>query len=197
MPYYRCPSCGLTVHSAAAYSAARVCPDCAAELPRAARLFPTPAVSHEIRRVFAARPDAAGRARQALVALPVTAEQRDRLALLVSEIVTNAVRHAGLAPDDPISLRIANDADRVRVSVRDGGPGFTPPPPGTRDPLRPGGLGCVIVAAMSDAWGIERDDSGCTVWCELAIEQHPAAAAARQVTDAYVRGLASEMAGAG
>jgi hypothetical protein len=39
MPYYRCTSCRLTVYSGAAYSTARDCPNCGAELRDAARML--------------------------------------------------------------------------------------------------------------------------------------------------------------
>jgi anti-sigma regulatory factor (Ser/Thr protein kinase) len=191
MPYYRCPDCALTVHSAAAYSAARTCPDCSATLPGDARLYPTPSATRSIRRVLAARPAAVGRARRALVGLAVAETVRADIALVMSELVTNSIRHAGLAPSDPISVHITSDAERVRLTVRDGGPGYTPP---ARDRLTSGGQGCVIVAALSDRWGIENEGDGCTVWCEFEMGEEPAAARAREVTGAYIEGLAVEMA---
>jgi anti-sigma regulatory factor (Ser/Thr protein kinase) len=194
MPYYRCPGCALTVHSAAAYSAARTCPNCSATLPSDARLYPTPSAKRSIRRVLAARPDAVGRARRALVGLAVAETIRADIALVMSELVTNAIRHAGLAPSDPISVHITSDAERVRLAVRDGGPAYATPTLEDRDPLTPGGQGCVIVAALSDAWGIDREGDGCTVWCEFDVGKEPAAVRAGEVTGAYIEGLALEMA---
>ncbi|HEU4355932.1 MAG TPA: ATP-binding protein, partial [Actinomycetota bacterium] len=46
------------------------------------------------------------------------------LRLMVSEVVTNSIRHAGLAETDQIELRISVDRERVRVEVHDDGPGF-------------------------------------------------------------------------
>jgi anti-sigma regulatory factor (Ser/Thr protein kinase) len=168
MPYYRCPGCGLTVHSAAVHSAPRTCPDCSAALPDDAKLYPTPNSTRHIRRVLAARPEAVARARRAVVGLAVDEATRDDLFVLVSELVTNSVRHAGLAADDPITVHITSGSERVRVAVHDGGPGFCPPPPKPPEDLTAGGQGCTIVSALSDAWGIEADDTGCTVWCEVA-----------------------------
>ena len=194
MPYYRCPGCGVTVHSAAAFSAARVCPDCSTALPRDARVYPTAPSTRHLRRVLAARPEAAARARHAMRALPLDAATRDTLELLVSELVTNAVRHAGLGPDDPVSVHITSRADRVRLAVRDSGPGFADPSTEAGDPLASGGRGCVIVDTLSDAWGIDRDASGCTVWCEVAVDEQPEEAVDRVVTNAYVGHLAGQMA---
>jgi hypothetical protein len=45
MPYYRCPACGVTVHSTAAYATARVCPNCSAAIGAGARVDVTPDAS--------------------------------------------------------------------------------------------------------------------------------------------------------
>src|SRR6201999_1145695 len=47
--------------------------------------------------------------------------------LLVSELVTNCVKHARIGPEESIELRVGIADDKVRVSVRDDGPGFEPP----------------------------------------------------------------------
>ena len=192
MPYYRCPACGLTVHSAAVYAAARTCPECLARLPDDAKLYPGASTRRTIRRVLAATPDAVGKARRAVIGLPVNQAMRDVLTLLVSELVTNSVRHAGLAPDDPISLHITSHDDRVRLAVHDGGAGFTPRENGAPPLDAIGGRGCVIVGALSDAWGVECDATGCTVWCELTGPPPPPWTS--DVIDAYVGELAIQMA---
>jgi anti-sigma regulatory factor (Ser/Thr protein kinase) len=194
MPYYRCPGCGLTVHTAAAFSAARTCPHCAAALPRTARVYPTPTVTRHIRRVLPARPEAIAEARRAVRGLLVDAAARDTLELLVSELVTNSVVHAGLGPEDPISVHITGRADRVRLAVRDSGPGFDEPSANGHDELAPGGRGCVIVDALADAWGIDGDAAGCTVWCEIAVAEHPAESVDHAVTEAYISRLAGQTA---
>ena len=178
MPYYGCPGCGLTVHTAAAFSTARVCPHCSTALPEEARVYPNPTATRQIRRLLSARPEAPGKARHAVRALPVAAATRETLELLVSELVTNAVVHAGLGPEDPISLHITSRVDRVRLAVRDPGPGFSRPAAPHRDPLAPGGRGVAIVDALSDDWGVDLDASGCTVWCEVAADEQPGAEAA-------------------
>jgi len=204
MPYYRCPGCGTTVHSAAAFSARRVCPECSADLTGTARVYPAP--TRHVRRVLAARPEAAAQARHAARALPLAAATRDKLEMIVSELVANSVRHAGLTVEDPVSVHITSRADRVRLVVRDGGPGFTASPAGNGngsgngngngngDPLAPGGRGHVIVDALADAWGVDSDRSGCTVWCEIAIDDRPGEAVDREVTEAYLRVLTAQMA---
>jgi anti-sigma regulatory factor (Ser/Thr protein kinase) len=92
--------------------------------------------------------------------------------LLVSELVTNAVRHANL--DDHEVIRLVVDlADSVlRVEVHDPGGGFVPTAPAP-DPARPSGWGLYLVAELADRWGVDSDDST-LVWFEL---DRPAAAA--------------------
>src|SRR5690349_11148546 len=51
----------------------------------------------------------------------------DDLLLVVSEVVTNSVRHAGLGPGDDIGLHLRATRSAVRLEVVDGGPGFEPP----------------------------------------------------------------------
>jgi anti-sigma regulatory factor (Ser/Thr protein kinase) len=176
MPYYECPGCGLTVHSTAGYSSASVCPNCSAVLPVRAKLFVAPGARRDVSRVLDACPDAAAAARRTVVGLPLGEEMRATLELIVSELVTNAILHGGCAALDPITLEIAYSGDHVRVAVHDCGRGFTPRRFDARDPLAAGGRGCVIVDALSDAWGVDADDDGCTVWCEVQLHDEPVAA---------------------
>jgi anti-sigma regulatory factor (Ser/Thr protein kinase) len=88
------------------------------------------------------------------------------LILLVSEVVSNAVRHSSGHPDAPIDLLAAFDEQKVTVTVTDAGEGFTPRPrdPGsTRD-----GYGLYLLEKVAERWGVEsRGDT--KVWFELAL----------------------------
>jgi anti-sigma regulatory factor (Ser/Thr protein kinase) len=90
-------------------------------------------------------------------------EQTGTLMLLVTELVTNAVLHAG-APGTPVLLRVQVAPARLRVEVHDRGPGFqmhTPKPRGSH-----GGYGLFLVERMSDRWGVHRNETT-YVWFEL------------------------------
>ena len=174
VPYHRCSSCGLTVHSAAAFSVARFCPSCLAALPSDARVYATRAPTPQIRCLLAARHAATAKARCAVRALRMARAIGETLELLVSELVANAVLHAGLSPNDCLSLRVTHRPDAVRLAVHDGGPGFVAPSAEGAGSLAPGGRGCAIVDALSDEWGIDCDASGCTVWCEVGVDEQPA-----------------------
>lgn len=85
--------------------------------------------------------------------------------LLVSELVTNSIRHAGLGSDGSIRLGILDFPDRVRVEVVDRGRGFRRTPY-LRPPDDHGGWGLRMVDAVADRWGIS-DAGGTCVWFEL------------------------------
>lgn len=92
--------------------------------------------------------------------------ERGALRLLVSELVTNSVRHAA-ASEAPVDLafRIANGT--IRVEVHDGGAGFVPGTPTPRGAdAGYGGYGLFLVERMASRWGVETDD-GTRVWFEL------------------------------
>jgi anti-sigma regulatory factor (Ser/Thr protein kinase) len=92
-------------------------------------------------------------------------EIEQTLALLISELVNNAVRHGGAGDGELIELELRATADGVGVEVSDPGPGFAPRE--RERPLEePGGWGLVLVDQMADRWGVTHD--GRThVWFEL------------------------------
>ena len=116
-------------------------------------------------------PSAAGDARRAVAERGlVDGEREPTLMLLVSELVTNSVRHAGMDEDERIHLRAAAREDCAYVEVCDTGrdPARTPRVRETDpDALEPGGLGLQLVDAMADRWGVRRDDGETCVWFEL------------------------------
>ncbi len=89
------------------------------------------------------------------------------IVLLVSEVVTNAVRHSSAPEDSSIALAASVSEAAVRVSVTDAGGGFEPRP---RDPERLGdGYGLFLLDKAATSWGVEHRD-GTTVWFELERE---------------------------
>ena len=94
-------------------------------------------------------------------------EERADVALLVSELVTNSVRH-GAEAGDAIDVRARASSETVRVEVSDAGAGFVPParPAPRLDDEDPGGLGLVLVDRLADRWGVARD-GGTSVWFEI------------------------------
>ena len=82
--------------------------------------------------------------------------------LLVSELVTNAVRHAG---GDAVRLVIALKGTSLRIEVHDPGRGFELKPP-PDDPLRASGWGLVLVEELADRWGVDQHPRT-RVWFEM------------------------------
>ena len=116
-----------------------------------------------------AAPTAAREARRALARRRlVSAAQEPTLLLLVSELVSNSIRHAGLGAQERIRLRARRDSECAHVEVCDAGrSGRVPAKSAGGDPLEPGGLGLVHVDEMGDRWGVRTDGETC-VWFEIA-----------------------------
>ena len=88
---------------------------------------------------------------------------RGAMRLLVSELVTNSVRHVTGSPQ-PVVLAVLIGAGAIRVEVRDGGAGFEPGKPEPRG--ADGGFGLFLVERMASRWGVDTAD-GTRVWFEL------------------------------
>jgi anti-sigma regulatory factor (Ser/Thr protein kinase) len=99
------------------------------------------------------------------------------LRLLVTELVTNSVRHAGLGPSDSIGFEVAVTSDRTRIEVSDRGHGFEDTPVRTArdgddcadDPVLAAcgsGWGFHLVEQLADRWGVSRR-GGTRVWFEV------------------------------
>ena len=114
---------------------------------------------------LAGGPDAACVARRAVGRLrhELDAATLDDIRLLVTELVTNSVRHAEAGAVD---LRVHVTDPRVRLEVSEQGPGFEPEQrsPG-QDPE--GGWGLYLVDRLADRWGVSNADGVNRVWAEL------------------------------
>jgi anti-sigma regulatory factor (Ser/Thr protein kinase) len=85
----------------------------------------------------------------------------DRLALIASELVTNAVHHARTE----ITIELSSEEGALHLEVFDRGAGrpvFLDPEPGM-----PGGLGLPIVEALASSWGMRPREGGKGVWAEV------------------------------
>ncbi|MDI3423508.1 ATP-binding protein [Streptomyces luteolus] len=93
-------------------------------------------------------------------------EVGDMTVLLVSELVTNSLRHA----TGPIGVRLVrpvNGADPLRVEVSDPLP--DPPRERSAEPDDESGRGLQLVACSARRWGTRQGRTGKTVWFELSL----------------------------
>jgi anti-sigma regulatory factor (Ser/Thr protein kinase) len=88
-------------------------------------------------------------------------------ALLTSELVTNAVRHAGLDEEEDVGLLVETANGAVHVEVSDAGPGFFPLPHTRSEPGRRVEHGLHLVDVLADRWGFRCDAPGCCMWFDL------------------------------
>jgi anti-sigma regulatory factor (Ser/Thr protein kinase) len=106
--------------------------------------------------------DAVTKARRYVVNLlkDVSADTSENVALIVSELATNCVRHASTE----FVVSVDHTRDRIRVEVTDTGVGE--PRMKSPGPTDPSGRGLRILDALSDAWGViaSTPRAGKTVW---------------------------------
>lgn len=109
---------------------------------------------------------AAGRARRELSRLRTDLDPPllESVRLLVTELVTNSVRHAGAGA---VELAVVVGSERVRVEIANPGSPFEPVlRDGDSQP--DGGWGLFLVDRLSDAWGVVEGDTGSQrVWFEI------------------------------
>ena len=89
--------------------------------------------------------------------------------LVVSEVVSNAVRH-GARPDDRIKFAVTIKDGYVCVQCTDSGPGLVPRP-GVMGPQDDdGGFGLFIIEQLTRRWGVTREADQTRVWFEVDFE---------------------------
>ena len=116
---------------------------------------------------LAPAPTAATLARTAVterLASSLAARVLEDVRLLVTELITNALRHGRLVAGDRVSVKAMLIDDLIRIEVRD--PGHDGDVALRKPGPRGGGYGLYLVEQLTNRWGVERDD-GTTVWCEL------------------------------
>lgn len=89
-------------------------------------------------------------------------------ALVLTELFSNALRHARPLPGALIRVRWRFGGGTVEVSVSDGG-GPSQPEPGDLSTAVTGGRGLGIVDRLSRDWGSRSDSEGTTVWAEIPV----------------------------
>ena len=87
----------------------------------------------------------------------------ETLRLLVTELVSNSVRHA---QSETVVLRIVVGRSAVLTEVTDEGPGFDPEQ-AERTETDESGWGLFLVERLAHRWGVSHEDEATRVWFEL------------------------------
>ena len=113
-----------------------------------------------------------GVARRRLVSDLIAADVYDSavcdVALVISELFSNALRHAAPLPGAQLRVAWQIDPVSVRVEVSDGG-APTVPELGEPGQGATGGRGLRIVEKLSTKWGTSTSEDGTTVWAEVPV----------------------------
>jgi anti-sigma regulatory factor (Ser/Thr protein kinase) len=142
---------------------------------RGAQAGQDPAIAVPLELSLSATADAPARARGAVAAW-LARDHGDRslvenALLVVSELVTNAIRHADAGPAEAVRLTARAAPGAVRIAVLDGGTGGEVRRRADRPADDFGGYGLALVDQIARAWGVERDERGTTVWAELRADE--------------------------
>jgi anti-sigma regulatory factor (Ser/Thr protein kinase) len=110
-------------------------------------------------------PGAAAKARRGLARLrgDLDAPLMETLRLLVTELVTNSVKHTAAKT---VELTVLVGRSSVRTEVTDGGSGFDPAQTGSPSSDHTG-WGLFLVERLAERWGVDKDGSATKVWFEL------------------------------
>jgi anti-sigma regulatory factor (Ser/Thr protein kinase) len=131
------------------------------------------------RQTFAvcAEPHSVPRARERVIVLAEPFVEGERIAdlrLVISEVITNAVRHGG---SGDVVVGVMAKQGYLCVQVTDTGDGFAPRPRAF-EPDDDGGFGLFLVERLTRRWGLTRENGNTRVWFEFDFGAEAAAVAA-------------------
>ena len=105
-----------------------------------------------------------------LLASGVYEETAEDATVIVSELISNALRHARPLPSGEIRVDWCRQGDLIRLAVSDGG-AMTEPRRARATLSSLGGRGLSIVETLADRWGVHHEDGGTTVWATIHCPQ--------------------------
>lgn len=126
------------------------------------------AAERRFRFELAAHPGSPAQARRLtrarLTGWSVCEDTCDTAALVVSELVTNAIVHTA---SDIVVCELHDGDDLVRIAVRDQGCAPGEPHPSPQRPEEEHGRGLILVEALCHSWGAQEHGPGLLVWADL------------------------------
>lgn len=172
MAYVKCPNCGFTAFAGWDVGGIATCPECCGKLHLDGGFELSPAVPGGVCQRLSVTRWAPAEARRALSPLLSNlGELAPTVELILSELVTNSVRHAANKLKGAITVEVHELGGRWRIEVEDDGPGFSPAAR-TAGQDAGSGWGLYLVDRLSDAWGVEREGGRTRVWCDLNPPDH-------------------------
>lgn len=120
-------------------------------------------VPHEGRGVSLARHAFASE----LATAGIAEDVRQDAMLVMSELVSNAVKHGAPLSDGDVRVCWSIDKDCLHLEITDGG-AATRPNPAVATVFALGGRGLDIVRMVSRQWGVTEDGESVTVWADIA-----------------------------
>ena len=114
-----------------------------------------------------------------LLASGVYEETAEDATVIVSELISNALRHARPLPSGDIRVAWFRQGDLIRLAVSDGG-AMTEPRRSHPTLSSLGGRGLGIVESLAECWGVRYEDGSTTVWAVLNVPQSAAGVRTRQ-----------------
>jgi anti-sigma regulatory factor (Ser/Thr protein kinase) len=139
-----------------------------ADLPEVTRMMTIP---HERHGVSLARHAFADE----LTTMGIEGEDRDDALLVLSELVSNSIKHAAALPGGEVEVRWAIRSDTLHVEITDGG-AATRPNAVVAAVSAVGGRGLDIVRNVSRQWGVTEDLEVVTVWADVPRTSGPPSA---------------------
>jgi anti-sigma regulatory factor (Ser/Thr protein kinase) len=118
-------------------------------------------------RSLSAAPPAVAEARRWVASVAeayLQGDQAEKLRLVISELVTNALRHG--SESERIDLAVTPKPEFLCVQVTDDGPGLVPRPRALETEAE-GGFGLFFVEQLTRRWGVTRENKRTRVWFEL------------------------------
>ncbi len=107
-----------------------------------------------------------------LASVGITDDVCQDLMLVISELVSNAVKHAAPLPGGTVRVACSIDADCLHLEITDGG-SVTRPNPGVATVFALGGRGLDIVRMVAREWGVTQDGDTVTVWADVPRVRKP------------------------
>ncbi|MFD9004316.1 ATP-binding protein [Streptomyces sp. NPDC059582] len=126
------------------------------------------ATERRFRFELAAHPGSPAQARRLtrarLTGWSVCEDTCDTAALVISELVTNAIVHTA---SSHVVCELHDGDERVRIAVRDEGCAPGEPHPSPQRPEEEHGRGLLLIEALCHSWGAQEHGTGLLVWAEL------------------------------